>query len=161
MTLGVPRTTVLHYLDLLEKSFVIFPLGAFSNNLRNEVSKKKKYYFYDLGIRNMLAANFAEIQARADRGGLWENFLVLERKKLLEHKRFYGSVHFWRLASGSEVDYVEYSDGMPRGYEFSYSPSKKKRVPQSWKALYPNATWEKIHRDNCMDFLLPREAAGG
>lgn len=151
--LGVPRTTVTHYLDLLERSFVIFPLGAFSNNLRNEVVKKKKYYFYDLGIRNMLVKNFSELRGRADIGGLWENFLVLERKKLLGTQRFYGSTHFWRLTSGSEVDYVEYVNGIPHGYEFSYSNTGKKRIPMSWKESYPNASWENVHKENYLDFL--------
>lgn len=152
-TLGTPRTTVLHYLDLLEKSFVIFPLGSFSNNLRNEVSTKKKYYFYDLGIRNMLVKNFDALDTRADVGGLWENFVILERKKMLDHHRFYGSTHFWRLVSGVEIDYVEYVDGVPHGYEFSYSASKKKRVPQSWAEHYPNATWERVYKENYFDFL--------
>jgi predicted AAA+ superfamily ATPase len=151
--LGVPRTTVTHYLELLERSFVIFPLGAFSNNLRNEVVKKKKYYFYDLGIRNMLVKNFSELRGRADIGGLWENFLVLERKKLLAAQRFYGSTHFWRLTSGSEVDYVEYVNGASCGYEFSYSNTGKKRIPASWKESYPNASWENVHKENYLDFL--------
>jgi hypothetical protein len=151
--LGVPRTTVTHYLDLLERSFVIFSLGAFSNNLRNEVVKKKKYYFYDLGIRNMLIKNFSELHGRADIGGLWENFLVLERKKMLEAEHFYGSTHFWRLTSGSEVDYVEYINGIPSGYEFSYSNTRKKRIPVSWKESYPNADWKIVHKENYLDFL--------
>ena len=108
--------TVEKYVILLEQSYVIFRLNSFSRNLRNELKTSKKIYFYDNGIRNALIANFNQIEGRADRGALWENFLISERKKFLEYNRLWGNSWFWRTKEQKEIDLVEERDGKITGY---------------------------------------------
>lgn len=152
-TLQINRETVLHYIDLLEKSFVIFRLGAFSRNLRKEITTKDKIYFYDLGIRNALIENYSPIDVRPDLGAMWENFLLTERKKKMEYARMYPGMYFWRTYTGSELDYVEENDGVLSGYEIKWQ-SKSVRQPQSWKETYGDNAWKLIHRDNFEEFVL-------
>lgn len=152
-TLQVNRDTVLHYIDLLEKSFVIFRLSAFSRNPRNEITSKEKIYFYDTGVRNAIIENFAPIELRSDLGALWENFLIVERKKKLEYNRQYGNMYFWRTYSGAELDYVEERDGSIKGYEFKWQ-NKSVRTPKTWTEEYGDSSWKVIHRDNFGEFVL-------
>ncbi|MEP6793090.1 MAG: ATP-binding protein [Saprospiraceae bacterium] len=152
-TLQINRETVLHYIDLLEKSFVIFRLSAFSRNLRKEVTTKDKIYFYDTGIRNALIENFAPIELRSDLGALWENYLLIERKKKMDYSGIHPNMFFWRAYSGAELDYVEEKDGVLNGYEFKWQ-SKPGRVPQTWLQTYGEKSWEVVHKDNFGKFVF-------
>lgn len=151
--LEMSHDTVNSYIDLLEKGFIIFRLGGFSRNLRKEVSKMSKVFFYDLGIRNMLIENFNPLNLRQDVGALWENFLVAERKKKVEYQRIYNSSYFWRTYSGAELDYVEERNGELHGYEFKWNTGKAK-APATWLETYPNANFSLVNRENYLDFLL-------
>lgn len=124
VNLGINRLTVQKYIDLLEKSFVIFQLPAFSRNKRIEISKGTKIYFYDLGIRNTLIQNFVPLALRNDVWALWENFCIIERIKSLRAKNMFRNKYFWRTYTQKEVDYVEEYDGKIQGYEFKYSKEK-------------------------------------
>ena len=146
--------TVEKYVILLEQSYVIFRLNSFSRNLRNELKTSKKIYFYDNGIRNALIANFNQIEARTDRGALWENFLISERKKFLEYNRLWGNSWFWRTKEQKEIDLVEERDGKITGYEFKWNPDQKVKIPRLFLDSYENSDFQVIHRDNCDSFLL-------
>ncbi len=150
--LEMSKETVARYLDLLEKSFVLFRLGGFSRNLHKEVSKSHKYYFYDLGIRNSVIDNFKPLAERNDIGALWENFLLTERMKTNAYCGRSPASYFWRTYTGAKIDYVEESAGTLAGYEFAWS-GKRKSAPSSWIATYPHATWRAIDKDDWMDFL--------
>ena len=150
--LGINRLTVERYIDLLEKSFIIFRLRAFSRNKRKEISKSVKIYFYDLGIRNSLIQNYNPPELRADIGALWENFCIIERKKYLEEKGKRVNSYFWRTYDQKEIDYVEEAEGVISGYEFKWSSKKTYRLPKEFTEQY-NAKVEKINRDNFWKFL--------
>lgn len=152
--LGLDSATVQRYIDLLEKAFVIQAVGGYSRNLRKEITKKRKIYFLDLGVRNAIIERFAPLDKREDVGRLWENFLFLERRKRLLNHRMRASSFFWRLQTGAEIDYVEEREGQLDGYEFKYG-IKQAKAPKSWGGTYPNATFQTIHRDNWLPFLLP------
>ena len=151
--LGISRDAVDRYIDLLEKSFVVFRLSAFSRNLRKEISKMNKIYFYDLGIRNMIIDNFKPAADRSDVGQLWENLLLVERKKILSYKNIHASQYFWRTNTGAELDYVEEVRGKLQGYEFKYSKGKSK-VPQTWLQTYNNADFKLINKENAISFVV-------
>jgi uncharacterized protein len=153
IALQVNRDTVINYIDLLEKAFVIFRLSGFSRNLRKEVVTMDKIYFYDLGIRNALIENFNALAVRQDTGALWENFLLAERRKKIEYQHLYGSSYFWRTHSGAELDYVEERDGRLIGYEFKWKP-KSGKAPATWMATYDNASFQFVHRENFTEFVL-------
>jgi hypothetical protein len=151
-SLDMSRETVEHYIDLLEKSFVLFRLHGLSRNLRKEVRKMDKIYFYDLGIRNAIIDNFKSLKDRNDVGLLWENFLVLERLKYLEYTKTSASLYFWRVHTGAELDYVEERGGVVNGYEFKYK-AKLHKAPPTWKSAYPQSTFKIIHPENFIDFV--------
>lgn len=151
--LGLNKVTVARYLDLLEKSFVIFKLTGFSRNLRKEVTKMNKYYFHDLGVRNAVIDNLHMMEDRNDQGQLWENFLVNERLKRNAYKKHFVTSHFWRIYSGSEIDYIEEGGGQLQGYEFKWKAGKA-RKPLVWEETYSEADWHLINRDNWLDFIL-------
>lgn len=151
---GLDSKTVEKYVVLLEQSYVIFRLNSFCRNLRNELKNSKKIYFYDNGIRNALIANFNQIEGRADRGALWENFLISERKKFLEYNRLWGNSWFWRTKEQKEIDWVEERDGKIIGYEFKWNPDQKVKIPRLFLDSYENSDFRVIHRDNCDSFLL-------
>ena len=150
--LDLDKETVARYIDLLEKSFVIFRIGGFNRNLRKEVTKMDKIYFYDLGIRNIVIDNFKLLKERNDIGQLWENFLIIERMKYIEYKRKYAAKYFWRTYTGAELDYIEESNDVLSGYEFKWG-NKKKNVPFIWKQTYPNAEFKLINRENFLSFI--------
>ena len=150
--LEMSKETVARYIDLLEKSFVLFRLSGFSRNLRKEVTKTHKYYFYDLGIRNSIVDNFKLLTERADTGALWENFLLLERIKHNAYKHVLATSYFWRTYTGAEIDYVEEWENALHGYEFKWGERSKKQ-PRSWISAYPHATHEVINRENYLDFV--------
>lgn len=151
--LGADKNTVKRYIEILEKGYVIFQLGTFSGNLRNEIKKNKKIYFYDNGIRNMLIGNFNDLNLRQDIGGLWENFLISERMKQNNYKMRLAKSYFWRTSQQQEVDYVEETEGMVRGYEFKWNPKKKGKFPKTFLEKY-KAKGDIINRSNFRDFVI-------
>ncbi|MDA3910850.1 MAG: ATP-binding protein [Bacteroidales bacterium] len=156
-TLGIDKITVEKYIDLLEKAYVVFRLHAFSRNARNEIKRGKKIYFYDNGIRNALISNFNDIDLRNDKGALWENFLISERKKYLAYHHIWASVYFWRTHTQVELDYIEEADGKLMAYEFKYNDAKalKSKVPGYFTANYPNYEFKVISPKNINEFLNP------
>ena len=152
-SLGMSHETVNHYIDLLEKGFIVFRLPGFSRNPRKEITKMNKIYFYDTGIRNVLTENFNTLDYRTDTGALWENFLIAERRKKIEYERFYGSAYFWRTYAGAELDYIEERNGQVAAYEFKWK-AKLGKAPASWSSTYPTATYECIDRDNFLGFVV-------
>lgn len=152
-SLGISKDTVGKYIDYLEKSFIIFRLKGFSRNLRKEVAKMDKIYFYDLGVRNKIIDNLKGLKDRDDLGRLWENFLVVERLKLLAYSQKYASMYFWRTYTGAELDLVEEAEGKLKGYEFKFG-KKVSRAPSGWKSAYPKAYFEYINQENYLNFIL-------
>jgi uncharacterized protein len=147
------KVTVEKYIQLLEQAFVIFRLGAFSRNLRKELSKSKKIYFYDNGIRNSLINNFAGIGLRQDTGALWENFLISERKKYLEYNEIWVNQFFWRTYDKQEIDYIEESDGSLSAYEFKWNRMSKKKIPDIFIQEYKAKSAEIITPGNFETFV--------
>lgn len=141
------------YLDLMEKSFIIFRLPALSKNPRKEIAKKDKIYFYDLGVRNVVIDNFNSLDDRNDQGALFENFLVSERIKKNKYQGISVSCYFWRAYTGSEVDYVEEAAGMFSGYEFKYGKGKPKQ-PQKFFETYNRPSFKLINKDNYLEFVV-------
>ena len=154
-TVGIDKTTVETYIDLLEKSFVVFRLNSFSRNLRNEIQKGKKIYFFDNGIRNAIIANFAPLELRNDVGALWENLMISERIKRNSYFRTYAKSYFWRTHSQKEIDYVEEADGVISTYEFKWNVNAKTKMPEEFLKNYHNASFEVITPENYQDFILP------
>ena len=150
--LGVSTKLVSKYIDLLEKAFVIFRLSSLSRNPRNEIGKKKKIYFYDLGIRNILIQRTNPLEIRDDVGFLWKNFCVIERKKKLQYEEKFANQYFWRSKYGSEVDYAEEFEGQIAGYELKWSKDKV-RTPELFVKNY-NATVNTITKDNFEEFII-------
>lgn len=151
--ISIDVKTVQNYIDLLVKSFVIFPLHGFSRNLRSEVTKMSKYYFYDLGIRNALISNFNKLENRNDVGELWENFLIAERIKKNDYSKSLPNIYFWRTYRQKEIDYIEEKGGWLYGYEFKFKP-KSTTAPSEWLENYPEAQFEEVSKDNYLDFIL-------
>lgn len=150
--LDLNSRTVEKYLDLLEKVFVIKKINGFSRNLRKEITKNSRYYFYDNGIRNAIINNFNQIENRNDLGDLWENYLFIERLKKQEYKKIYSNNYFWRTYDKKEIDFVEERDGKLYGYEFKWS-AKKTKKPTEWLKTYKEAQYEVIGQDNYLDFI--------
>ncbi|MFH0792305.1 MAG: ATP-binding protein [bacterium] len=151
-SLQVNRDTVERYLDLLEKSFVIFRLRSFSRNLRKEITKKQKIYFYDIGVRNAILNRYNTLSLRDDIGGLWENFLIAERIKYLDNKETPHNIYFWRTHDQKEIDYIEEINGNLYAYEFKWKEEKVKK-PEEFLKAYKGATFEMINKDNFLTFL--------
>ncbi len=151
--LDIDKKTVWHYLDLLEKSFVVFSLSGFSRNLRKEVTKMSKYYFFDNGVRNALVSSFNKLEDRNDVGLLWENFLMIERRKRNTYKQFFTNYYFWRTYDQEEIDLVEENSGKLFGYEFKWK-EKKSKPPKLWLETYENAEYEEVNRGNFRKFVI-------
>lgn len=151
--LELDTVTVQRYVDLLEKAFVIKTVGGYSRNLRKEITKKQKIYFQDLGVRNALVGQFAPLTLRDDAGRLWENFLFCERSKLLSNHQINANQYFWRLHTGSELDYVEENEGHLAGYEFKFG-TKEPKAPAAWQKTYPQASFNLINRSSYLPFIL-------
>lgn len=151
---GLDSKTVEKYIMLLEQVFVIFRLGSFSRNLRNELKHSRKIYFYDNGIRNALITNFAQVEERQDAGALWENFLVSERIKHLQYTGRWVNQWYWRTKTRKEIDLVEEEDGKVSAYEFKWNPKAKIKAPDLFLRNYPDARFKVIHQDNFDEFLL-------
>ncbi len=151
--LGMHKNTVDKYLDLLSKTFIIFGINAFSRNLRNEISKSKRWYFYDNGIRNILIENMNDIHLRNDVGELWENYLVSERLKFQQYNGMLVSNYFWRTYQQQEIDWIEEREGKLFAYEIKWSPNKKVKIPTGWKAGYPESIFEIVNRENYLNWI--------
>ncbi|MCK4637970.1 MAG: ATP-binding protein [Bacteroidales bacterium] len=145
--------TIRRYIDLLEKSYVIFRLRSFSRNVRNEIKKSRKIYFYDNGIRNAVISNYNKIDLRTDKGALWENFLVSERLKYLNNNYLFTNKYFWRTQMQQEIDYIEEYDGILHAYEFKWSEKSRKRFPKTFINAYPKSETKVISKENYLDFI--------
>ena len=150
--LGLDYKTVARYLDLLEKSFILYNLRGYSTNLRKEVTKKSKYYFHDNGIRNAIVSNFNFLNLRDDVGKLWENFMVSERLKTQEYQGIHANNYFWRTWDNQEIDWLEEREGNLFAYEFKFT-SQKLRGSASFLRLYPNAKLQLITSQNYLEFV--------
>ncbi len=151
--IGINKITVQKYIDILEKGFIIFRLNSFSRNLRNEIKRNRKIYFYDNGIRNMITGNFSALNLRTDVGALWENFLVSERMKQNIYKETFARMYFWRTKQQQEVDFVEEKDGEIYGYEFKWQAKNKVRLPKTFVETY-HAKTKVIDRNNFREFVI-------
>ena len=150
--LELAKQTISRYLDLLEKAFIIKKIGGFSRNLRKEVIKTNRYYFFDNGILNAIINNFNIVEHRNDIGMLWENFMVMERIKKQHYNKIYSNNYFWRTYDQKEVDFVEEREGKLFGYEFKWK-NKKTKIQQEWLNTYENASFEVINKENFLQFL--------
>lgn len=150
--LSMSKNTVDKYLDLLSKVFILFKVEGFSRNLRKEVTKSPKWYFYDNGIRNSIIANFNPVELRNDIGQLWENYIISERLKYQQVKRVASNNFFWRTYDRQEIDWIEEREGNLDGFEFKWSGAKTK-VPSTWIKTYPDAGFNVINRDNYFEWL--------
>jgi uncharacterized protein len=150
---GLDNETVERYLLLLERAFIVFRLTTFSRNLRNELKKTRKVYFFDNGLRNALINQFNPIGLRQDVGALWENFLMSERIKHLQYNELYRNRYFWRTHTQQEIDYVEEYDGKLCAYEFKWSSKAKVRFPKSFLEAYPGTETQIITPDNFEEFV--------
>ena len=151
--LGLNSVTVQRYIDLLEKSFVVFHLRSFSRNVRSELKKSCKIYFWDNGVRNAIIGDFKSLGLRLDVGALWENYVISERLKHNAYNSFYGKSYFWRTQLQQEVDYVEDIDGVLHAYEFKWSKTKQPRLTETFAKNYPDHTFEVVSPDNYQDFV--------
>ena len=151
--LRIDVKTVARYIDLLEKSFVISKLGGYSNNLRNEITRKHKYYFIDLGVRNAVISQFNSLDIRNDIGQLWENFVFAERLKKNSYGGFYGGRYFWRTYQGQEIDFIEDIENQLSAFETKWSTRKKVGVPSDWKEAYPSSSFSVITPENYIEHV--------
>lgn len=152
--LSIDKNTVERYIDLLEKSYVIFRLPPYYTNKRKEISKSKKIYFFDNGIRNAIIGNFAPLDMRGDVGALWENHLIVERMKLQKVKLDDYHQYFWRSYNQAEIDYLEEESLKLSAFEFKWSSRKaRKKPPRAFAKAYPDATFETITPENYHNFI--------
>jgi uncharacterized protein len=151
--LGLAKQSVERYLDLLEKTFIIKRVGGFSRNLRKEITKSSRYYFWDNGVRNALINNFNSPGQRNDMGMLWENFMVMERLKTKHYKRIFSNDYFWRTYDQQEIDLIEEREGNLFAFEFKYSP-KNTKMPKAWKDAYPGSEYNVVSKENFLEFLI-------
>lgn len=150
---GADKETVERYIDLLEKAYVVFRLNSFSRNLRNELKKSRKIYFWDTGVRNAIIRNFNSLHLRQDIGALWENFLVAERRKANVYNSHAPNSWFWRTHSQQEIDYVEERDGIISAWEFKWRASRPPRIPKSFMNAYPDSVTGYVTADTIEEFL--------
>jgi predicted AAA+ superfamily ATPase len=150
--LGLSKNTIEKYLDLLSKVFVVYRLGAYSRNLRKEVSKAGKWYFCDTGVRNALIGNFNAPAIRQDTGALWENYLINERLKNVYTTGEAGNFYFWRTYDQQEIDLIEESGDALAAFEFKWG-DKKPKIPAAFAGAYPRASYRLINRENYLEFI--------
>ncbi len=154
---GADSHTVERYIDLLEKAFVLFRLPSYNRNVRNEIKKGRKIYFFDNGIRNAMIGNFLPVNKRTDTGALWENYLVSERFKILANKGINAASYFWRTSQQQEIDYIEEQNQMFLACEFKWNPTKKKSFPATFQRAYPEADLRLITPEDYDQFLTEFE----
>lgn len=150
--LNVHMKTVKRYLELLEKTFVLFSLNGFSRNLRKEYTKTPRYFFWDNGIRNVLISNFNPIHLRDDIGQLWENYCIAERIKKIRYQSIPANNYFWRTYDQKEIDFIEEREGKLSGYEMKWKEDRVK-PPKDFLSTYPGSTYEVINQGNYLDFV--------
>lgn len=151
---GISRNTVEEYLELLSKVFIIYKVPGFNRNLRKEVTKQNRWYFYDNGIRNAIIKNFNPINFRVDKGDLWENYLMSERIKHNAYAQRNVAQYFWRTYDQQEIDLIEEGNGKLQAFEFKWM-QKKVKAPGGWRRAYPEASFEVVDTKNYLDFILP------
>lgn len=151
---GLDAKTVENYVTILEQAYIVFRLGSFSRNLRNELKSSRKIYFYDNGVRNAVISNFSQVESRTDAGALFENYVVAERIKRKEYTGDYARSWFWRTTAKQELDYIEEKDGKLSAYELKWNPRRKASLPLSFRNAYPDAKFVVINRENIEDLLL-------
>ncbi len=151
--LGISKNTVERYLDLLSKVYIIHSVGAWSRNLRKEIVKGKKWYFFDNGIRNALIGDMKPIENRNDVGLLWENYIISERIKYQQYEKMLVYNYFWRTYDQQEIDWIEDREGKLHAYEFKWNPYKKAKLPNLFKETYPNSEFEVISRENFLEWV--------
>lgn len=149
---GIDKNTVSNYIDMLCKAYVLFKLPSFSKNLRNEIKTNQKIYFYDNGVRNAVIGNLNFLESRADKGALWENFLMAEKLKILKYSENNARMYFWRTVRQQEIDYVEENAGVISGFEFKFNPKVKSKIPKLFEETY-NSKVEIVNTENFRDFL--------
>lgn len=152
--IGLDKETVERYIIMLERAFVIFRLSSLSRNLRNELKKSRKIYFYDNGLRNAVIKQFNPLELRNDIGALWENFLISERKKYLHYNQILTNQYFWRTFDQQEIDYIEDRDGKLYAFEFKWNKNSRKKFPKIFTNTYPNNETKLITRDNIEEFIF-------
>ena len=152
--LQMSKNTVDTYLDLLSKVFIVFKVEGFSRNLRKEIVKSSRWYFYDNGIRNGLINNFNRLENRTDVGDLWENYLAVERIKKQNYQKITTNNYFWRTYDQQELDWLEERGNELAGFEFKWNENKKSKIPTAFGKAYPDATFEVINKQNYLDFIL-------
>jgi predicted AAA+ superfamily ATPase len=151
--LMIDMKTVERYLDLLEKCFVLYNLRGFSRNLRSEVTRKSKYYFYDTGVRNAVIQNYNPLALRNDAGALWENFMVMERLKARSYGGIFAHDYFWRTWEQKEIDLLEEYGGSLHAYEFKWSPKKAAKIPAVFQEAYPDSSFVTVSPDNFLEWV--------
>ena len=151
--LGMSKNTVERYLDMLSKVFVVYRISGFNRNLRKEIVKNNRWYFYDNGVRNALIQNFNKLDLRADVGELWENYLAAERIKFQNYTQLHCTNYFWRTYDQQELDWVETEGDTIRSYEFKYNLNKSPKAPIGWKNAYPEASFDVIHSGNYLEWI--------
>ena len=151
-SLNIDVKTVEKYIDLLEKCFIIFRLNAFSRNLRKEISKSFKIYFYDLGIRNSLIQNYNPLEIRSDVGSLWENFCIMERIKKNNYNNIHANYYFWRTYTQKEIDFIEEKEGRLSAFEIKWNKNVKS-IPKEFLEEYKNSNFEIINKNNYYKFI--------
>jgi len=149
--IGINKITIQKYIEILEKGYIVFRLHSFSRNIRNEIKQNRKIYFSDNGIKNMILGNFTQLDLRMDKGALWENFLVSERRKQNLYKDTFAKMYFWRTKQQQEIDFVEENNGQITGFEFKWN-NKKTKFPQNFMETY-NAEEHVIDRNNFREFV--------
>lgn len=151
--LSMSKNTVEKYLDLLSKVYVLHKVGGFSRNLRKEVTKSSKWYFYDNGLRNLIIANLNPIELRNDMGQLWENYIISERLKYQKYNRKVVNNYFWRTYDQQELDWLEEREGKLYGYEFKWNARKRVRAPKGWETNYPESEFKVINPENYLEWI--------
>ncbi|MGE5383991.1 MAG: ATP-binding protein [Omnitrophica WOR_2 bacterium] len=152
--LALSRNTVEKYLDLLSKVFIIHKLSGFSRNLRSEITKTSRWYFFDNGIRNTLINNFNPIVSRNDVGELWENWILAERLKFQHYTGQIANNYFWRTYEQNEIDWIEEKGGELSAYEIKWNPDKAIKAPAAWTKAYPTSTFSVIKTDNYLPWIM-------
>lgn len=150
---GLNSLTVQRYIDLMEKSYIIFHLRSYSRNVRSELKKSRKIYFYDNGVRNAILGDYKPLELRHDTGALWENYIISERLKHNAYNMFYGKSYFWRTIQQQEIDYIEDVDGTLHAYEFKWNTTRQPRLSETFARNYPNHTFTVVTPNNYQDFL--------
>ncbi len=153
-TIGMDKKTVERYIGLLEQCFIIYKLNSYSKNLRNELKRANKIYFWDTGIRNALIGNFNSLELRTDTGALWENYFITERRKLMLNKRATFEHYFWRTTSQQEIDLIEIDSTKMSAFDLKWNPGKKAKLPLSFKNAYPASAFMTVNPENYLEMLL-------